>query len=151
MSVSFIPFLKRHEHYPTQRLGSPVFFIPTLVNLPQLRELIFPSSLFLPREVSLISTITSTNLRKIVFDLLRNPKDQLWLSLDTKLSILVDRLRKSGYEHILELEFRVCLEFAQEISNVGPDRFFRKFREKGRVNVLERASGRTLYFSDCDS
>ena len=88
-----------------------------------------------------------------MFDLLLpgNPKDQLWLSLDTKLSILVDRLRESGYEHILELELRDRVEFVQEISNVGPDRLFQKFREKGRVNVLERASGRTLYCSDSDS
>ena len=72
-------------------------------------------------------------------------------ALDTKPSILVDRLRESGYEHILELELRDRLEFAQEISNAGPDRFFPKFREKGRVNVLERAGGRTLYCSDSDS
>ena len=144
---------KRYEHYPTQCLGSPVFSIPTLGNLSELRELTCSSSFLVSEEVSLISTITTTNIRKIVFDLLLpgHLEDRFWSSLDTELSILVDRLRESGYEHVLELEFRDRPGFAQEASNAGPDWFFPKFREKGRVNVMERASGRTLYCSDSDS
>ena len=96
------------------------------------------SSLF-QQEVSVISTITSTNIREIVFSplLVRELEDQFWSSLDTGLSSLVDRLRASGHQHVLNVEFRRDLSFAEMVLGAGPDGFLPKFREKGRVIILE--------------
>ena len=73
--------------------------------------------------------------------------DQFWSSLDTELNRHVDRLRKSGRKHVLELEFQHN-DFAKTVSDAGPNGFLPKFREKGRVTVSETVSGRILYRSD---
>ena len=107
-------------------------------------------SCLLPQEVSVLSTITSTNIRKIVFHpfLKADLRDQFWSSLDTELSGLVDRLRASGYQHILDLEFQRDLGFAEMVLGAGLDRFLPKFREKGRVTISQSGSGRIFYCSD---
>ena len=69
----------------------------------------------------------------------------LWWSLDIALSNLVDRLRASGYEHTLGLEFR--LAFVEIDPGDDPDAIFPCFRKKGRVSILEKTSGRIIYCS----
>ena len=125
-------------------------YIPTLKNLSGLRELVFTPSSLLSREASLISTITSKNSRKILFTVFdpRNLRRQLWLPLDTTLSSLVDHLRVSGYQHVLDLELRSCLYVAKTVSEAGPDGFLPRFREKGRVIISEIEMGKILYCSD---
>ena len=131
------------------RLTSPADSIRTLEGLSELRQLTFFDSSLLPEEVSLISTITSTNIQKIVFEpfSMLNFGERFQPSLDTELSGLIDRLRASGYKHTLELEFRLTRNFGKNVLDVRPDWFFPKFTEKGRVIVSETSSGRT-YCSD---
>ena len=72
-------------------------------------------------------------------------KSQQWSSLDVALSDLVDRLRASGYERILELEFR--LWFTMDF-DLNPDELLPRFREKGGVTVEESAEWGALENSD---
>ena len=139
-----------HEYRLTHCLDPPAGSTLTLKNPSELRELVFDMSLQRLEEVSLISTITSTSIRKIVFSpsLSRDLREQFWSSLDTELSSLVDRLRRSGYKHTLELEVRHQSDFAEKVPDAGPDAFLPKFREKGRVTISEVGSGRILYCSD---
>jgi hypothetical protein len=111
---------------------------------------VFTVSFLLPEELLLVSTITSTNIQKIVFDPFRTRDfgDQFWSSLDTELNGLVDRLRASGYQHVLEMEFPRDLGFAKKNLGAGLDEFLPKFREKGRVIISQPGSGRILYCSD---
>lgn len=96
-------------------------------------------------------SITSVNIRKIIFAP-HAPGDKWsyrrWSYLDTVLPLLVDRLHTSGYEHTLELEFRQEFECAEIDLDVGLDALFPEFRKRGRVRILEVASGKTLYCSD---
>ena len=132
-----------HEYCLTHCLSSPTDSTLTLKNLSKLRELVFPSPFLRPEEDSLTSTITSTNIQKIV------PKpfsqqdlgERFQSSLYTELNGLVDRLRASGYKRTLKLEFRHTPSFAETVSGAGPDGFLPKFREKGR-------GGRLLYCSN---
>ena len=126
--------------------------ILTLENCSGLRELVFPTFPDGPRrvELSLVESIASTNMRKILFvPYFRgdgwNPIN--WSPLDTVLSNLVDRLRASGYEHTLELEFQLKPEFTEAYLKVGLDAYFPQFWGKGRVNLLD-TSGKTFYCSD---
>ena len=125
----------------------------TLENLPELRKLVFTLSFLYSDEVSLISTITSTNIQKILFAMCspRNLEGRIWLTLDAGLSSLVDRLRESGYRHTLELEFQITLDLAGRLSDACPDTFLPKFSEKGRVIVSETTTERVLYCSDGSS
>ena len=71
------------------------------------------------------------NIQKIIFE--RWPwEHEQRISLDIALSHLVDRLRASGYERTLEMEFRPEPEVYLYIN---PDEFFPRFREKGLVTV----------------
>ena len=102
--------------------------------------------------LNLIASIVSTNIRKIAFVL--NDCDvgvgweyPRWSPLDAALSSMVDRLRASGYEHTLELEFQLEPEFADIDPRDDPDIFFPCFRKKGQVTILEKTSGRIIYCS----
>ena len=53
---------------------------------------------------------------------------------------LVDRLCLLGYKHTLEVEFRAQLVNLDE--EVDHDKFLPKFKEKGRVRVVEISSRR---------
>ena len=96
-------------------------------------------------EEVLISSITSTNLRKLVITwwishiewdfLLFNLR---WISFDDVICGLVDRLEKSGYRHTLELGFRA--EFVDLDEEVDHQEFMPKFKEKGRVRIVEVSS-----------
>ena len=145
--VSFLLTLQYHEYCLTYCFPSPVTSIRTLENLSELRELAFTASLLLPQEFSLISTINPTNIRKIVFNLFcpRNLGDEVWSSLDTALKGLVDRLRASGYQHVLELEFQCDLDFSEKVMDGGLDGFLPKFRKQGRVTISQ-SRGDTLLF-----
>lgn len=122
--------------------------VPTLGHCLELRELVLISFFPTPREISLITSITSTNIQKIVFAPYI-PWDKWeyrrWLSLDAApvtvntLCGLVDQLRASGYyDHTLELEFRPKLKVTNVDSDVDPDVLFPNFREKGRVSVVKK-------------
>jgi hypothetical protein len=65
--------------------------------------------------------------------------DQFWSSLDAELNRLVDRLRASGHQHTLDLEFRSGRRFAEELL-AGLDGFLPKFKEKGRVIISETSA-----------
>ena len=104
---------------------------PTLKDCSELRELVFQSLLPTSSDVSFILSITSLNIQKIIFE--RWPREhEERFSLDIALSDLVDRLRASGYERTLEVEFRPEPEI---YLNVNPDEIFPRFREKGRVTI----------------
>jgi hypothetical protein len=53
---------------------------------------------------------------------------------------LADRLRVSGCKHTLEVEFRA--QFADLDEEVDYDGFLPKFKEKGRVRIVETSSGK---------
>jgi hypothetical protein len=122
---------------------------PTLKDCSELRELVFIISWQLSEELALISSITSLNIRKIVFVLSDCGVEwsyELWWRLDRALSNLVDRLCASGYEHTLELEFR--LEFPEIDPEEDLDAIFPHFREKGRVTISAKRTERIIYCSD---
>jgi hypothetical protein len=100
--------------------------------------------------VALISSITSTNLRKIVFtpthERLRGgflSENPCWPHFDDIVCELVDKLCLLGYKSTLEVELwtRKPIEFSG-----GQDmrEFLPKFREKGRVRFWE-ATGVELF------
>ena len=90
------------------------------------------------------------NIRKIVFvpDNTGVRWGHPWSSLDAALSSLVGRLLASGREHTLELELQLEPKFAEINPRDDLDAFFPCFREKGRVTILEKTSGRIIYVSD---
>ena len=118
---------------------------PDLSCCPELRQLEIASSYPLEGEQTLVSSITSVNLRKIVFKhpnsrnlryLLSEPA---WGLFDDVICELVDRLQEQGLEHTLELEVRV------EFTEFGDERlqqeFLPKFKEKGRVRMVSVLDG----------
>ena len=103
------------------------------------------------KEPDLIASITSMNIQKIVFVLSGSDGEwsyPRWSSLDLALPNLVDRLRTSGYKHVLELEFQFESEFAEIVPKDDLDAIFPCFREKGRVTILEKTNRRIIYCSD---
>lgn len=94
----------------------------------------------------LISSITSINLQQIIFapyysghEWMALLEDPCWKAFDDMICGLVDRLRMSGSEHTLEVQFRVTFpDFGSEEHH---ELFLRKFKEKGRVRTV-LASGR---------
>ena len=95
------------------------------------------------RELALISSITSTNFRKVTF----SPDvrgflldERCWIPFDDTICGLVDRLRASGNKHTLEAELQIRIEeFDEEGYQVW---FLPKFKEKGRVRIVAVLSGR---------
>lgn len=99
-----------------------------------------------PQELMLISSIASTNFRKLVFVSRELRKlfhfvEFGWAEFDDMICGLVDRLRSSRYNHTLEVEFRTeSVELGEEhYSTILP-----KFREKGRVEIVVEGSDRML-------
>jgi len=61
------------------------------------------------------------------------------------MSALADKLRELGNEQTLELEFRFqCLNLAPRVDHIV---FLPKFREKGRVIMVDSSTGRVLEFT----
>ena len=90
----------------------------------------------------LISSITSTNFRKLIFvpippliELESLLEDPCWIPFDDMICRLVDRLRVSGYSNTLEVEFR--LMFIDPACEARHREFLPKFKEKGRVTVTK--------------
>ena len=115
--------------------------------------MIRPSS---PHRV-LLSSITSTELRKIIFpakyvhdrvDFARQVED--WGFVDKQLCELVGRLRATGYRHILEVELRL-MAVDDEPGDWDFTKFLLEFREKGVVTVIDATDGdRLLHSSTCN-
>ena len=87
---------------------------------------------------SLLPSITSTELRKLVFSLssiwnVFPEEDTLWASIDNHLCELVARLGRTGHNHVLEVELRP----AQYVDGLDLTLFFPKFMELGVVNITD--------------
>ena len=101
-------------------------------------------------EWSVISSITSINLRTIVLQLRDGgfnsytlaDQQHYWDHLDDIMRRLVDKLYALGYKHTLELEF--LFESARFYPDLGFGALLPKFREKGRVRALNISSGEVL-------
>lgn len=111
----------------------------TFHNIRQLRplELIadWPSSLH-----QVLSSITSTELRKIIFRGVFNQQAEVWALIENRLCGLVDQLRARGYRHTLEAELRLIIR----VGDLGMYDFttiFPEFREKGVVTIIDAARG----------
>ena len=102
----------------------------------------------------LLSSITSTELRKITFltkymddrDLFSRRMDA-WVLIYKSLCRLVDWLRSPGNHHTLEVELRLTnIEDFPEEPNFT--KFLPEFREKGVVTIKDHAhNDRVLYSS----
>ncbi|KAF9645186.1 hypothetical protein BDM02DRAFT_3189917 [Thelephora ganbajun] len=119
---------------------------PSLSRCPELRQLEI-TTIFPQEQVRfLISSITSTNLRKLVLSQLISPhgenilENPCWAPFDDVVCGLVDRLQVSGYKHTLELEFRT--NFVELGDEVHCEDFLPKFQERGSVRIVEVMSGR---------
>ena len=127
-------------------MGNP----PTLSHYPTLCRLEFFTIAPDETERIVISSVTSINLRTIAFlpapggfgsyTLVAQP--YYWEPLDNVICGLVDKLCSLGYKHTLELEFLF------ESARFDPDLDFAgllpKFRERGRVRILNTSSGEVL-------
>ena len=137
------------ERRLTGRLRSQVGAPVTLSHFPELRELEFSVLQPTTRHRDTVSSITSVNIRKIIFShpliaatlqALTNNTD--WKSFDDCVSALADKLRGLGNKQTLEVELRtgsIVLDPLVDYSG-----FLSKFREKGRVSVVDRSSGQIL-------
>jgi len=103
-------------------------------------------------QVSLITSITSTNLQKIVlsaqygFKRKGNPAfESYYQTLDGCLCQLVERLRGLGYEHRLDVVIRIS-EFPDDKRVF--EEFLPRFREQGRVKLVRERNGKVVYCSD---
>ena len=67
-------------------------------------------------------------------------RNRRWISFDDMICGLVDRLRMSGNKHTLEVEFRA--QFVNLDEEEDHDKFLPKFKKKGRVRIVEIASGK---------
>ena len=102
--------------------------------------------------MSLFTSITSTNLQKIVLPLRFGFRTKEFSgfaryrqSLDDCLCRLVEQLRRSGYKQRPEL---VLLTRDVPDDEKGFEEFLPKFREQGRVKFIRELDGRVVYSSD---
>ncbi|KAF9645177.1 hypothetical protein BDM02DRAFT_3120599 [Thelephora ganbajun] len=111
---------------------------PSLSRCSELRQLEIDTAFPQEQEQILISSIASTNFRKLVFSRLQPNflKNPCWMPFDDMICELVDRLQVSGYEHTLELELQA------DSVELGGEDFLPKFKEKGLVRIIEVSSGR---------
>ena len=126
----------------------------TLSHCPELRELEF--SVFYPTAThrATVFSITSVNIRKIIFlhpsvtaTLLALADHTCWEPFDDCISALADKLRGLGNKQTLEVEFQtgcVVLDLPTDHNKILP-----KFREKGRVKFVDHLSGQVLELAVC--
>jgi len=104
---------------------------------------------------SLISSITSTELRKIIFPVsyvrdwrLFSREMNVWASADELLCELVARLGRTGYHHTLEVELRL-IEAERGFSEHDVDlaKVLPEFRERGIVTITNFVCDRKTFFS----
>jgi len=119
----------------------------TLERCPRLCSLEFPSSYTTREQRLVISSITSINLRTVVFPLDADHDVSYILAgsdvryyVDNAMRRLVDKLSTLGYKHTLELEFR-CESVGLHLDFKD---FLPKFRERGRVRISNTSSGEVL-------
>ena len=118
----------------------------TLSACRELLELEFEISAYPLNEMELdfISSITSTNIEKIIINRsaeLNHPVDDaVWTQLD---DILTELAGRRGYQLVrLEVEFRGNWDFDQKMN------YLPKFVERGRMIVCDRWSSYPIYCSD---
>ena len=95
---------------------------------------------------SLLSSITSIELRKIIFlvdsmDLSRIFAQGMekWTSIDKDLCGIVDQLRTMGHCHILEVELRFARVSADDPGKYSFTDLLPEFGEKGIVTIIDTA------------
>lgn len=103
--------------------------------------------------MSLIASITSTNLREIVFPTRYGSQKQgdpafvgYYGTIDDSLCRLVERLRRSGYKHRLDMVFHTWE--VPDYEGKYYKEFLPKFREHGRVKFVHGAKKKIVYCSD---
>ena len=85
----------------------------------------------------ILSSITSTELRKVIFAATHMDgwafaqETEAWTLVDKQLCGLVDRLRAMGYRHTLEVELRLGRSPGKD----GFTKFLPEFKEKGVVII----------------
>lgn len=122
----------------------PAKSTPGLSRCPELRQLAFAMAQPREEERSLISSITSKNFQKLIFIVHRLTRDSCldpgWIPFDDMICALVGRLQKSGNKNTLEVELQADTAEADEEGR--HEKFLPKFREKGRVRIVDVSSGR---------
>ena len=101
-----------------------------------------------------ISSITSTNLSKILFSSHSQATTlnaflslSHWTEFDDCISALADKLRKLGNQRTLEVEFRFVLVASDQSKDLKG--FLPKFRERGRVRIVDLSDGWVLELAVC--
>ncbi|KAF9647249.1 hypothetical protein BDM02DRAFT_2735437 [Thelephora ganbajun] len=124
------------------RTYRPAFGSVLLSRCRELRELEIAMAYPGTKEVDLISSITSTNIRKITFTYPPSVQgfswyDVYWRAFDNPLSLLVGRL---GCKRRLEVEFRILdveiVEMDGEAGAMVIVNSLAEFREKGQIRVV---------------
>ncbi|KAF9642982.1 hypothetical protein BDM02DRAFT_3123974, partial [Thelephora ganbajun] len=139
-----------------QLLGGAALYrgaFPTLSHCQELHRLEISELPPTYDELSLITSITSTNLQKISLparyqlDCKDDPhRVGYYEAIDGCLCQLVERLRGSGYKHRLDVELWIR-ESELDDEKVDFKKLLPKFREQGRVKIVERLSDRVVYCS----
>ena len=110
----------------------------TIYDFQKLQELELKVSLPKPSYKILLSSISSAELRKIIF--LVWPEIhwllEAWVPIDEQLCGLADRLRAMGCRHTLEVELRVK-EAGGDPKSYDLTKVLPKFREKGVVTIID--------------
>ena len=125
----------------------------TIRDFRQLRELelvvTWPES---PNNALLLSSITSTELRKITF-LVRfmynsgfAQRMEQWGFIDEQLCGLVDRLHTTGYNRTLEVKLRLA-KYRGDPGEYDFTKFLPGFREKGVLTVIDTFHSNQLLHS----
>ena len=123
-------------------------------NFQQLRELELKVAQPTSPYAALLSSIISTELRKIFFVVCYThtwrtfaQRMEGWVSVDKELCELVDRLRARGYHRTLVVELQL-MTFGDDPGKYDFTRFLPEFREKGIVAIVDTAHGdRVLHSS----
>ena len=133
-----------HKQIPT--FNFPGNTVLDLSNCSELRQVVFYTVFPKEPQCAVISSITSRHIRKIVFTAPRSDEVSRttldgsdMLSLEDTMCGLVEKLRKLGYEHTLELEFKLHPDWVP----LPIGKSFLKFGEKGRV-LFSDTLGRTV-------
>ena len=91
---------------------------------------------------TLLSSITSTELQKIIFQVSHidyrqrfGTKLEGWVPIDEQLCQVVDQLRTKGYNRTLVVELRLG-KVGSDIEKYCFAKFLPKFREKGVVTIV---------------
>ena len=127
----------------------------TIRDFRQLQELQLKVTRPSPVHDILLSSISSIELRKILFVAERMndrepfaPGMERWTLIDEQLCRLVDRLRVTGYRRTLEVELRLTDAGEFPITG-GFTKLLPAFREKGVVTITDAAyEGRMLHSSN---